>query len=603
MRALVLASVALLAVTAPAVAQAPAPAAAATTEDARLTAFLDRAFDERAALSPQRQTSLGLKTNYDKLDDYTPAAEERSLALAEKQVAAMKRDFDPAKLSPQGKLSFRLAEFELDRAREQRKWRNNRFPVTNNGSPMGGIPVFMINQHKVANTADARAYVARLIEVERVMGEVAARVQAQAKAGVVPPKFVFAPVKADGTRVVSGAPFAAGPDTAIWADFQKKVGALDAPAADKDKLIADGRAALTGPFARGYAKLLAAMAAIEPKAPQEAGASSLPGGAAYYNAQLAFSTTTELTADQIHDLGLSEVKRLQGEMDAIRREVGFAGDLPAFFQHIKDDPKFEYSNDDAGREAYLKDARAIIAEVMAKAPKYFVRLPKAALEVRAVEPFRQATAAVAFYNSPAPDGSRPGIFYMNLADMRQVIKPQMAGIAVHEGAPGHHFQNAFAQELQGLPKSRRFSGYSAYGEGWGLYSEGLGEEMGVYADPYAKFGRLSLDLWRATRLVTDTGLHAKGWTRQKAIDYFKANTMLADLDIQKEVERYIVNPGQATSYKVGQLRILDLRRRAETKLGGKFDVRRFHDVVLGSGPVPLGMLEELVDAWIATGGV
>lgn len=577
-----------------------APTAATTSEDARLTAFLDKAFDEQAATSPQELTSLGIKTEYDKLDDYTAAGADRDLALAARQLAAMKRDFDPARLGPQGKLSYRLFDYDVARGEMMRKWRGNRFPVTNNGSPMGNIPVFMINQHKVKSVADAQAYVARLTEVERVMREVSDRVRAQAEAGVVPPKFVFAPVKADGMRVLTGAPFeASGKDSTLWADFQKKVAALDAPAATKDKLRADGKAALLGPVRRGYTSLLATMDAIEPKAPAEAGASSLPGGQAYYADMLKFSTTTDLSADAIHKIGLSEVDRLHKEMETIKAKVGFTGTLPAFFQYIKDDPKFEYPNTEAGKEQYLADARKLIAQVMATAPSFFLRLPKAPLEVRAVEPFREATAAVAFYNSPSPDGSRPGIFYVNLSDMRQVIKPQIEAITYHEAAPGHHFQNAFAQELQGLPKFRRFGGYSAYGEGWGLYAEGLGKEMGFYTDPYADFGRLSLDLWRATRLVTDTGLHAKGWTRQQAMDYFKANTLLSDRDIQKEVERYIVNPGQATSYKIGQLKILELRKRARTALGAKFDVRKFHDVILGSADMPLDMLEELVDAWIA----
>ena len=219
-----------------------------------------------------------------------------------------------------------------------------------------------------------------------------------------------------------------------------------------------------------------------------------------------------------------------------------------------------------------------------------------------MEPWRESTASVAFYNRPAPDGSRPGIYYVNLADMNQVLKPQIEAIAYHEGAPGHHFQIAFAQELEGLPKFRRFGGYGAYIEGWGLYSERLGKEMGFYQDPYSDFGRLSLEMWRAIRLVTDTGMHAKRWSREQAIDYFRQNTLLSERDIVKEVERYIANPGQATSYKIGQLEIVRLRREAEAKLGAKFDVRAFHDTVLGSGPLPLDVLGEQVRAFVTESG-
>jgi len=238
--------------------------------------------------------------------------------------------------------------------------------------------------------------------------------------------------------------------------------------------------------------------------------------------------------------------------------------------------------------------------VMAAAPKLFHRLPKAALEVRAVEPWRESTAPVAFYNIPAPDGSRPGIYYVNLSDMRQVLKAQVEGISYHEGAPGHHFQIAFAQELEGLPKFRRFGGYTAYVEGWGLYAEQLGKELGFYQDPYSDFGRLSTELWRAVRLVVDTGLHAKRWTREQAIEYFRQNSMLSERDIVKEVERYIVWPGQATSYKIGQLEISRLRAEAEAALGDAFDVRDFHEVVLGNGALPLDVLREQVEAYIAS---
>ncbi|HWW11940.1 MAG TPA: DUF885 domain-containing protein, partial [Brevundimonas sp.] len=323
---------------------------------------------------------------------------------------------------------------------------------------------------------------------------------------------------------------------------------------------------------------------------------------AYYNARLQLSTTTDLTADQIHRIGLSEVARLQGEMQTIMTRVGFTGTLQEFFTLLKTDPRFQYPNTPEGKEQYLTDARAFIAQVMEAAPRWFSDLPEAALEVRAVEAWREATASIAFYNAPAPDGSRPGIYYVNLSDMTQVLKPQIEGISYHEGAPGHHFQIAYAQEMQGLPSFRRFGGYGAYAEGWGLYAEQLGKEIGFYQDPYSDFGRLSTELWRAVRLVTDTGLHAKRWSREQAMDYFRQNSLLSERDIQKEVERYITSPGQATSYKIGELKIMELRARARAALGDRFDIRDFHAVVLGSGSVPLDVLEVQVDAWIAAGG-
>lgn len=567
-------------------------------EDARLNAFLDAAFDANVALSPETQTALGLKTNYAKLDDYTDAADIRRVELAERQLAVMRSQFTPDRLGQQARLSYRLFETQVERARRQHPFRGYGFPVSTNGSPAGGIPAFLINQHRVDSVADARAYIARIVETERVMREVAQTMRDQAAGGIVPPSMVFKPAREDASKVISGAPFTRGEDSTLFADFKKKVAALDAPPAEKAKLLADAEAALVGPFRRGFNTLFAALDEIEPKAKGNDGAWSLPNGAAFYAGRLAQNTTTELTADQIHRIGLDQVASIRAEMEVVKRRIGYAGTLESFFDAIRTNPRFKFPNTAAGREQYLALARGVVAKMMAAAPRWFHTLPKAALEVRAVEPWREGTAAVAFYNRPAPDGSRPGIYYVNLADMNQVQSVQLEAIAVHEGAPGHHFQIARAQELPGLPKFRRFGGYSAYSEGWGLYTERLAKEMRAYADPNAEFGMLSLQMWRAIRLVTDTGLHSKRWTRERAIDYFKANSSLSPLDIEREVNRYINNPGQATSYMIGQLKIAELRKRAETTLGGRFDIRDFHEVVLGNGPVPLGVLEEEVDHYI-----
>ncbi|MDB5684342.1 MAG: hypothetical protein JWM75_2040, partial [Sphingomonas bacterium] len=578
---------------------APAPAAPSVAEDQRLLSFLDAAFDAAAALSPETLTSLGLKQDYGRLDDYTDAAAQRRLALSERQLAEMKARFDPARLGPNGRLSYALFETAVATARAQYAWRWHAFPISTNGSPAGDIPVLLINQHRIDSVADAEAYVARLREVERVMREVSANVRYQADRGIVPPQMVFAPARADARKVIIGAPFDGGPNSSLFADFKTKVAALAAPAAVKTRLIAEASAALTGPFKRGYATMFAALDAIEPKATSNDGAWRLPDGAAYYEAQLRYYTTTALSAEQIHQIGLDQVRQIQAEMEQIKARVGFKGTLRDFFGHIRTDPQFKYPNSQAGRDAYLAEAKRAIAEAMAAAPRYFHRLPRAPLEVRAVETWRQDTASVAFYNQPSPDGSRPGIFYVNLADMNQVQKPQVDAIAFHEGAPGHHFQIARSQELTGVPKFRRFGYYGAYTEGWGLYSERLAKEMGLYRDPYAEFGMLSLQLWRAVRLVTDTGLHAKSWSRDQAIAYFTANASLSDRDIAKEVDRYINNPGQATSYMIGRLKIAELRDKARGALGDRFDIRDFHEVVLADGALPLDVLQQQVDAYIA----
>jgi uncharacterized protein (DUF885 family) len=586
----------LVPVATPAFAQA-APQAGA--QDQALLDFLDQAFEERLGLSPESQTQLGLKTNYDKLDDYTDAATVRDQELAERQLKDMRARFKPDQLGESARVSYRLFEYEVERGRESLRFRNLRFPVSTNGSPAGAIPVLLINNHKIDSVADAEAYIARLRDTDRVMREVAATMREQAAAGIVPNKVNFAPARADALKVIAGAPFDNGADSTLMADFRKKVDALDAPAATKAKLIADASTALTGPFKQGYTALIAAIDEIEPKSKGNFGAWNLPDGGAYYADRLKSSTTTSLTADQIHDLGLAQVAAIRKEMEAIKREVGFTGTLEQFFDHIRTDPQFKYPNTEAGRETYLADARAVIASVMTAAPRYFRVLPKAALEVRAVEKWREGTASTAFYNPPSADGTRPGIYYVNLVDMNQTQKVQVAGIAAHEGAPGHHFQIARQQELTGIPKFRKFGGYGAYMEGWGLYSERLANEMGVYKTPYDRFGMLSLQVWRAIRLVLDTGIHSKRWTREQAIAYFKANSSVSDTDIAREVDRYFNWPGQATSYMVGQLKIAELRKRAESELGPRFDIRDFHEAVLSEGALPLDILEEQVTRYIA----
>jgi uncharacterized protein (DUF885 family) len=589
---------------APVVVLTPPPASAPAVvdpaaEDQRLMAFLDSAFDAQAARSPQFLTSLGIKQQYDKLDTYTDAYRQQGLALSQSQLQLLRAQFNPERLSPAGRLSYALFEKEVVDEVDGFRWRWHGFPASTNGSPMGSIPVFLINNHKVDNVADAEAYVSRLREVERVMNEITANMRTQTGMGIVPSRFNFAPVRADGQRVLSGAPFANGPDTPVFADFKTKVNKLAIADAEKARLIAAAREALTGPFQRGYRTMLSTWDALEAQSGGNRGAWSLPDGGAFYDHQLKQMTTTDLPADRIHQIGLEQVARIHGEMERIKTRVGFKGTLQQFFAHINQGAEFKYPNTDAGRQQYLADGRRYIAQVMAVAPQWFRRLPKAPLEVRAVETWRQETAPVAFYNRPSADGSRPGIYYVNLADMNQVLKPQTEAISYHEGAPGHHFQIALAQELPGVPKFRRFGGYGAYSEGWGLYSEGLGKEMGFYQDPMSEFGMQSTQLWRAVRLVVDSGIHSKRWTREQAIQYFVDNALLSKRDATKEVERYFNWPGQATSYMIGQLKILELRDKARQALGDRFDIRDFHAVVLENGAVPLDVLEQLVDAYIA----
>jgi len=579
----------------------PPAAASAQSEDQRLAAFFQQAFMEQLAQSPEALTQLGMKQRYNELGDYTDAAGKKSLDMAAAQLARMKREFDPAKLSPQSRMSYRLFEEQVKTQQALWPWRFHGYSVTNNGTALSGIPVMLINSHRVDNVSDAEAYVSRLRAVERVGGEVAADLHERTGKGLVSPSFVFKPVLEDSREQLKGAPFDGGPDHPVWADFKKKVDALkDADPATKQRLIAAGEAALKGEYRRGFEKVIGAVERMGAKATSSDGVWRLPDGDAYYASQVKFFTTTDLTPAQIHDIGVSEVARIRGEMDKIRQKVGFQGSLADFFTYVKTDAKFKYPNTPEGKAQYLADATRVASEYMKVANRQFSVLPKGPMEVRAVEPWREKTASVAFYNPGTPDGSRAAIYYVNLADMTQVQKVQMEAIAFHEGVPGHHFQLARSLEQADLPMFRRFAYYGAYIEGWGLYGELLGKEAGFYTDPYSDFGRLSLELWRAARLVVDTGLHAKRWSREQAVQYMRDNTLNSELDIQREIDRYIANPGQATSYKIGQLKILELRAKAQKALGAKFDIREFHEVVLANGAVPLGVLEEQVDAYIAS---
>lgn len=307
-----------------------------------------------------------------------------------------------------------------------------------------------------------------------------------------------------------------------------------------------------------------------------------------------------MPAGEIHALGLAEVERIHAEMEAIRDEVGFDGSLQEFFAFVRDDAQFYYPSTDAGREAYLQAAREYLGFIEQRLPEYFGLLPRADLVVRRVEAFREEPGAAQHYFPGTPDGSRPGVYYAHLVDMSAMPIPQMEVIAYHEGLPGHHMQVSIAQELEGVPTFRTQALFTAYVEGWALYSELLAKEMGAYQDPYSDFGRLSSELWRAIRLVVDTGLHSMGWTEAEAVAYMRDNSPISEGQIRSEIRRYIVLPGQATAYKIGMLEILELRERARDALGDAFDIRDFHDTVLGGGALPLSLLERRVDDWITS---
>ncbi len=580
----------------PATASPPPPA----SEDARLFAFFEAASMERLRFSPEAMTFRGMKERYGELGDYTEAGTRKQFALLESQLRRMKRDFDRAKLNDSSKLSYDLFDRAVAMGRISLRWYWQGYAVTSTGGGLEGVALLLINGHRISTVADAEAYVSRLRALERVAGEVSTNIDERTAKGFLPPGFIFARVVSDAQNQLKGAPFDDGPDHPVYADLKKKLVALQADAAVKARLQAEGEAALKGQWRRGYTRYIASLEAMATKATGTNGVWALPDGAAFYADALRLQTTTDLTPEQVHQTGLAEVARIRGEMEELKTRIGFQGSLQAFFDHVRTDPQFQYPNTDDGKAQCLADGRKLIADYMAVANMQFRRLPKLPLEVRRVEPFREKSAsAVPAYQVGAPDGSRPGVVYFNLSDMTQVLKPQIPVSCYHEGAPGHHFQMGRALEQTDLPTFRRNTVFNAYTEGWAVYCEKLAKEAGMYQDPYDDFGRLAFELWRAVRLVVDTGIHAQRWNRDQVVDYMRKNTLNTDRDLQAEVDRYFTQPGQACTYKIGQLKISSLRQRAQMALGPKFDIRDFHEAVLAGGSLPLDMLETQVEAYIS----
>jgi uncharacterized protein (DUF885 family) len=577
-------------------------AAQYASEDERLDAFFEEVFEREAALSPIFEAQLGRKTeNYGKWDDASDASAAAENDRRAADLARLESEFDYTAISSKAQISYDIFVYDTEQSMRNYAFRNNQYIAHHTDSYALALPVILQNFHSISTRQDAEAYISRLENAEGVLAQLTERLKAQTANGIVAPEFVYPKILADLSNLISGAPFDDGELNAIFADFTAKVDALDISEEEKISLKEQAAATMTGPWKRGYEMFAGAVKDAEDKADGNDGVWEHPNGKAYYANRIAnYATVDTMTADDIHDLGLREVARIQDEMVEIKQAVGFDGTLQEFFEFIRNDPNNYFPDSDEGREEFLERQRGLIDGVYENVDAFFNLLPKASLDVRRVEPFRENTAGIAFYNRPSADGSRPGVYYTNLRDMTAVQKYVHTAIAYHEGAPGHHFQLALQQEMDDLPAFRKYGGYGAYVEGWALYAERVAKEMGFYQDPYEDLGRLQNEIWRAVRLVVDTGLHAKKWTREQAINYFQQNTPLSLGDSTTEVERYIARPGQALSYKIGMLKIQELRTKAKTELGDAFDVRDYHDVVLQNGAVPLPILERLVDQYIAS---
>lgn len=568
-------------------------------EKLQLNEWLNNKFYERVRRYPQYLAGLGIKERMTEWNDPSYEFALKELEIISNEMNEIKVKFNFDSLADEEKLSYRLFLENSQNSLDQIEWWYHDYALTQMYGAHSGVPTFLINQHPIENIADANAYIKRIELSSNYLEEILENTSESARRGIRPPKFVYDHVISTSRNIIRGFPLEKSDElNLVYDDFNKKIFELSLPKEVSENLNKQAKDALQGSFKPAYILLINEMLTQQKQTTEDDGVWKLPRGNEYYASRLKTMTTTELSAKEIHQIGLDEVDRIHEEMRAIMSRVGFESNLQDFFKYLKEEPRFTYPDTEAGREDYIKEATRIIETISKRLDEVFLKLPKAKLEVRRVEAFREKTAGKAFYSRGTPDGSRPGYYYANLNDINDMPKYQMEALAYHEGNPGHHMQLSISQELSGVPEFRKHNSVTAYTEGWGLYSEFFPKEMGFYDDPYSDFGRLAMELWRAARLVVDTGIHDKKWTRTEAIDYLLANTPNPKNDCEKAIERYIVMPGQATAYKIGMMKILELRENAKDRLQEKFDIRSFHDTVINSGPVPLNILEERVDNWI-----
>lgn len=565
-------------------------------------AFLDRTLIKIALDQPETLTSIGIlesigiKGHNAKLNNDSLAKGDELYATL-RQIRATIDLYKDEDLDENQLLSKEIALYLLDAGVASEPYRYHNYPVNQLFGIQNGYPSFMDAQHLITDTGDVKNYIARLHAVQLKFSQSMEGLKLREDKGIIPPKFVIARVLDEMQGFVDTAP----EENILYTSLQKKMDEAEAfPDDQKAPLLNNAKEAITASVYPAYQIFIDYFIALDAKAGTDDGFWRLPGGDIAYKQALQFFTTTNYTADEIHQLGLKEVDRIQAEILAILSAEGF-DTSNGFTQAIVDlaaEESFYYPDTDEGRQQILKDYQVILDEIDAGIAEAFNIRPKAGMEVKRIPEFKEKTSPGAYYQRPAMDGSRPGAFFANLYDIKATPKYSMRTLAYHEGIPGHHFQVTISMELEGLPIFRTLSPFTAYTEGWALYTEQLAWEMGFQNDPYDNIGRLQAELFRAVRLVVDTGLHAKRWTREAAIDYMLANAGMAETDVISEIERYIVLPGQATSYKVGMIKILEVREKAKMALGDQFSLPEFHDVVLKNGAVPLDILERLVDKYI-----
>ena len=560
---------------------------------------------EFALDTPELLSGIGLIDNTaldfhsGKLGDYTRVKEEEMLGRLRAARTRMDR-FDPAELSGQEKLSWEIAVWFLDDMIRQAEFPYGGYRVNQISGVTVNLPQFLTDTHVVVSEKSAERYLSRLREFGRVLDESRVRVEDDRTHGVVPPDFIIAK-SISGMRSFIEEGAAKNPLVSTLAPKLDKIEGLDA--ARKEAIVAEATDIVGEAVIPAYQRMIGLFEDMAKTATHDAGIWRIPDGERIYAAALKSNTTTDMTAEELHALGLSEVARIDSEMDAILRSLGRTeGSVADRLRALSQDPAQLFANTDEGRQQMLDYLGKLNTEVMARAKDFFITLPPQPLEIVRVPEYSQDSSAGGYYNAPALDGSRPGRFYINQKNTADNPRWQLPTLLYHEAAPGHHFQLSASQLIENVPMLRKLSPFNAYAEGWALYAERVAaEDMLLYAnDPWGNLGRLNDERFRAVRLVVDTGMHARRWSREEAITYMLANTSNSEDDVVREIERYVVWPGQACAYKTGQLAIIRLRQKAEKALGERFDLPAFHEVVLMNGAMPLGILDKVVDEWIAT---
>jgi uncharacterized protein (DUF885 family) len=564
------------------------PLLAASSEAEKLNKVIADEWQWQLGDDPENASSVGERGHDDRLTDRSAAAWQRRREHNRETLASIQA-IGRAKLGPEDQLNYDLFLLQAKLAVEGDRFPYELVPV----NQMDGLYSVLgeLAQRIPRDTVkDHENFLARMRAFPGAVDETIALLKRGLTEGVTPPRIILRDVAEGIANQISDDPAKSPIYTLAFTNFRPSI-----PQAEQERLQKEALQVLRADVLPAMRKLHAFWTSeYEPKTRETIAWTSVPQGKEWYSYRVRQQTTTDMTPDEIHALGLSEVKRIRAEMEKIRVQTGFTGTLEEFFTFLRTDPRFYYTT----REELLVAYRDIAKRIDPELTRLFGRIPRLPYGVIPIPSYSEKTQTTAYYNQGSPEAHRPGYFYVNLYDLPSRPKWEMEALSLHESVPGHHFQIAVSQELEQLPAFRRHGGFTAYVEGWGLYAESLGPELGMYSDPYSRFGQLTYQMWRAVRLVVDTGMHAKGWTRQQAIDYFVANSSKPLHDIEVEIDRYLAWPGQALAYKLGELKIKELRANAERELGPDFDVRAFHDTVLGAGPLPLSLLETRMNDWV-----